>query len=42
MIAMGLIGVISLYYAPETFENDLYEEARAEAAEAEGQPAGSS
>jgi MHS family shikimate/dehydroshikimate transporter-like MFS transporter len=39
MIAMGLIGIVSLYYAPETYERDLYEEAREEAAE--GQPAGS-
>jgi hypothetical protein len=41
MIAMGLIGVVSLYFAPETYNRDLYEEAREEAAEAEGQPAGS-
>ena len=39
MIAMGLIGVVSLYLAPETYKRDLYEEARTEAAE--GQPAGS-
>lgn len=41
MISMGLIGVVSLYFAPETFRRDLYAEARTEAAEAEGQPAGS-
>ena len=41
MIAMGLVGITSLYYAPETYERDLYEEAREEAAEAKGQPAGS-
>jgi metabolite-proton symporter len=41
MIAMGLIGVVSLYFAPETYNRDLYEEAREEAAEVEGQPAGS-
>jgi MFS transporter, MHS family, shikimate and dehydroshikimate transport protein len=39
MIAMGLIGVVSVYFAPETYKRDLYEEARTEAAE--GQPAGS-
>ena len=39
MIAMGLIGVVPLYLAPETYKRDLYEEARTEAAE--GQPAGS-
>ena len=39
MIAMGLIGVVSLYFAPETYNRDLYEEAREEAAEV--QPAGS-
>jgi MFS transporter, MHS family, shikimate and dehydroshikimate transport protein len=38
MIAMGLIGVVSVYFAPETYKRDLYEEARTEAAE--GQPAG--
>jgi MFS transporter, MHS family, shikimate and dehydroshikimate transport protein len=41
MIAMGLIGVVSFYYAPETYQHDLYAEARAEAAEGAGQPAGS-
>jgi MFS transporter, MHS family, shikimate and dehydroshikimate transport protein len=41
MISMGLIGVVSLYFAPETFSRDLYAEARTEAAEAESQPAGS-
>jgi MHS family shikimate/dehydroshikimate transporter-like MFS transporter len=41
MIAMGLIGVVSLYFAPETHNRDLYEEAREEAAEIKGQPAGS-
>jgi MFS transporter, MHS family, shikimate and dehydroshikimate transport protein len=38
MIAMGLIGVVSVYFAPETYKRDLYEEARTEAAER--QPAG--
>ncbi len=41
MIAMGLIGVVSLYFAPETYKRDLYAEARTEAAEAKSQPAGS-
>jgi MFS transporter, MHS family, shikimate and dehydroshikimate transport protein len=31
MIAMGLIGVVSVYFAPETYKRDLYEEARTEA-----------
>lgn len=39
MISMGLIGVVSLYFAPETYRRDLYAEARTEAAES--QPAGS-
>jgi MFS transporter, MHS family, shikimate and dehydroshikimate transport protein len=42
MIAMGLIGIISLYFAPETYKRDLYAEARTEAAEAKkSQPASS-
>jgi MHS family shikimate/dehydroshikimate transporter-like MFS transporter len=41
MIAMGLIGVVSLYFAPETYKRDLYAEAQTEAAEARSQPAGS-
>jgi hypothetical protein len=38
----SLRGIISLYFAPETYKRDLYAEARTEAAEAKkSQPASS-
>jgi MFS family permease len=40
MIAMGLIGVVSLYFAPETYKRDIRGEARSGQATAAAEPAG--
>jgi MFS family permease len=39
MIAVGLIGAISIYFAPETYKRDIHAEARSEEPVAAGEPA---